>query len=179
MTPEQTAYEKHRNLKIAADEVGIKWQTLYFRLKKQGVNIIGDKLRYGSDRDRLSSLAEAKFHKLVPFAKSMNAIKWQYKYDFDVNGFKVDVKCSKPRKLLKKYDSESWAFSFKKQSLVCDFVCCFCLDHDGEIQRILLIPNEFFKGLQTISVSCNAKNSKWLDYSVSPCDLAEFFNCME
>ena len=45
MTPEQIAYDKHKNLKLAASEIGLKWQTLYSRLKNQGVNIIGDKLR--------------------------------------------------------------------------------------------------------------------------------------
>ena len=61
MTPEAIAYEKHKNLKIDAQEIGIKWQTLYLRLKNQGIAVIGDKLRYGSDRDKLSAKAEAIF----------------------------------------------------------------------------------------------------------------------
>lgn len=168
------AYEKHKNLKIAASEIGIKWQTLYYRLKKQGVSIIGDKLRYGSDRDRLSSIAEAEFKKYVPTAVSMNEIKWQFKYDFTVNGHKVDVKCSTKRRLSSKYPSLSWAFSFKRQSLICDFVCCFCLGDDRKTEKVLLVPSEFFKGLQTISVSVNGA-SKWLDYEVEADELEEFF----
>lgn len=175
MTPEAKAYDKHKNLKLAANEIGIKWQTLYCRLKKQGIDVIGDKLRYGSDRDKLSAFAESEFKHLVPRAISMNNIKWQYKYDFDVHGYSVDVKCSMPKKRLKKYNNESWAFSFKKQTLVCDFVVCFCLSHEKHIEYILLVPKEFFIGLQTVSVSCNG-DSKWLDYAIKPDELSKFFD---
>ena len=174
MTPEALAYDKHKNLKIAANEIGMKWQTLYCRLKNQGVNVIGDKLRYGSDRDKLSAKAEAIFKDNVPSAISMNKIKWQYKHDFEVNGFKVDVKCSVKRCLSKKYQAKSWAFSFKKQTLTCDFVCCFCLNDNKEVETVLLVPSEFFKGLQTVSVATSG-NSKWLDYAVDICDLEAFF----
>lgn len=178
MTPESIAYEKHKNLKLAASEIGIKWQTLYFRLKNQGVNVVGDKLKYGSDRDRLSSLAEAAFLKLVPSAVSMNSIKWQHKYDFKVNGHKVDVKSSMPRQLNKKYPSKSWAFNFKKQSLVCDFVCCFGMNENKELQKIILVPSEFFKGLSTVSISING-GSKWIDYEIDGGELEAFFHSLK
>lgn len=178
MTPESIAYEKHKNLKLAASEIGIKWQTLYCRLKNQGVNVVGDKLKYGSDRDRLSSLAESTFLKLVPSAASMNSIKWQYKYDFEVNGYRVDVKCSMPRQLNKKYPSKSWAFNFKKQALVCDFVCCFGMDENKEVQKIILVPSEFFKGLSTVSVSITGR-SKWLDYEIVGDELEDFFHLLK
>lgn len=174
MTPEVIAYEKHKNLKIAASEIGIKWQTLYSRLKNQGVSATGDKLRYGSDRDKLSAKAEDEFRLYVPSAKSMNDIRWQSKYDFSVNGHKVDVKCSMKRKLSSRYKNLSWAFSFKKQTLVCDFVCCFCLNENKDTEVVLLVPSEFFKGLQTVSVASSG-NSKWLDYSIDPNELEEFF----
>lgn len=174
MSKELIAYDKYKNLKIAANEIGISWHTLYSMLKKQGVSVVGDKLRYGSDRDRLSSLAEYEFSKLVPSAKNMNEVKWQHKYDFMVNGKKVDVKCSTPRKLSKKYENKSWSFSFKKQSLICDFVCCMCMSEEKIIQKIVLVPSEFFKGLQTISIAASG-NSKWLDYEINGSDLEEFF----
>lgn len=175
MTPEAIAYDKHKNLKIAAEEIGINWQTLYCRLKNQGVTVIGDKLRYGSDRDKLSAKAEAMFKNIVTSAVSMNDIKWQHKHDFEVNGFKVDVKCSVKRCLSKKYQSKSWAFSFKKQTLTCDFICCFCLDDNKEVEKVLLVPSEFFKGLQTVSVAASGK-SKWLDYAVDMSELETFFS---
>ena len=48
------AYGRHKNLKIAAAEVGIPWQKLYLILRNAGVPVVGDKLRYGSDRDKLA-----------------------------------------------------------------------------------------------------------------------------
>ena len=174
MNQEVIAYRKHMNLKLAADELGVAWQSLYVRLKKFGEPIIGDKLKYGSDRDRLGALAEKKFNDLVPFAINGNKTSFQSKYDFEVFGHKVDVKASKPHRLNAKYESLFWTFSFKKQTLICDFICCFCLNESSETENILLVPSEFFKGLQTVSVSRNGC-SKWLDYSVKAEDLAVFF----
>ena len=52
---EAEAYSRHMNLKLAAHELGMKRQTLYYRLKRAGVPVVGDKLRHGSDRDRLAA----------------------------------------------------------------------------------------------------------------------------
>lgn len=172
---EAQTYAKHRNLKLAAGELGIPWQSLYVKLKKAGVSVAGDKLRYGTDRDRLGAKAEAAFHELVPLAVNANASQFQAKVDFSVGGLTVDVKASMPRQLNKRFAALSWSFSIKKQTLVCDFVCCFCFASDGSIAHVLLVPSEFFAGLQTISVSC-AGSSKWLDYEVKASDLAKFFS---
>lgn len=174
MLQEIATYRKHLNLKLAAEELGIAWQTLYARLRNAGEPVIGDKLRYGTDRDRLGALGEAEFTRLVPFASSLNARKFQAKYDFDVVGYKVDVKASMPRQLNKTFDARSWSFSFKKQSVICDFICCFCLNDARAFAHALLVPKEFFDGLQTVSVSCDGQ-SKWLDYKVGADSLAAFF----
>lgn len=168
-------YRRHMNLKLAAAELQMPWQSLYVKLKAEGVPVVGDKLRYGSDRDKLAALAEVEFLRLVPEAMSMNAIRFQSKHDFEVAGQKVDVKASMPRQLNKKYEAMSWSFSFKKQSLSCDFICCFCIGEEKQTQKILLVPQEFFRGLQTVSVGCCGK-SKWLDYEVQAEALAPFFN---
>lgn len=177
MSIHSDAYAKHMNLKLAANELCIPWQTLYVILKKEGVAVVGDKLRYGSDRDRLAAMAEFEFLRLVPTARNMNAIGYQSKHDFEVGELKIDVKCSMPRKLNSRFEAKSWAFSFKKQSLTCDFICCFCKAEDKTTAKVLLVPSEFFKGLQTVSVSCEG-NSKWLDYTVNPSELASFFATM-
>lgn len=174
MNAEVLAYRKHMNLKLAASELGIAWQTLYVRLKKLGEPVVGDKLRYGNDRDKLAAKAEVLFKALVPYAVDHNRLQFQAKYDFDVAGFKVDVKASKPRQLHKKFSALSWAFSFKRQALVCDFIVCFCMDEDGAAEHILLVPSEFFRGLQTVSVSRDG-GSKWLQYKISSEELAPFF----
>lgn len=174
MNTEVATYRKHMNLKLAAQELGIAWQTLYVRLKKAGEPVVGDKLRYGSDKDKLAAKAEQEFHALVPFATSTNEKKFQSKYDFDVCGFKIDVKAARKAQKHKLYAALSWSFSFKKQTLVCDFICCFCIGDNGETEKVLLVPSEFFRGIQTVTVSC-AGGSKWLDYEVPQKDLASFF----
>lgn len=177
MQPEILAYRKHMNLKLAAAELGMAWQTLYVRLRRIGEPVVGDKLRHGSCRDKLAAKAEQEFHALVPFALSTNAKKFQAKYDFDVCGFKVDVKAARKKQKHQKFTALSWSFSFKKQSLVCDFICCFCIGDDGETEKVLLVPSEFFRGIQTVAVSC-AGGSKWLDYEVNPQELKTFFESL-
>jgi len=172
---EVLVYRKHMNLKLAAEELGMVWQTLYVHLKKLGEPVIGDKNRYGSPSDKLSRMAEKLFQELVPLAEDQNSRQYQTKVDFLVNGYFVDVKSSLPRMLNKRFSKYlSWSFSFKKQSFISDFMCCFCLNEEKQIERVLLIPKELFDGLQTISVPRNG-NSKWIDYEVSPDDLAKFF----
>jgi hypothetical protein len=177
MSIESEVYAKHKNLKLAASELGVKWQTLYCRLKAQGVAVTGDKLRYGSYRDKLGVYGERLFESIVPEAKNSNDNQFQSKVDFDVFGFKVDVKSSMPRQLNKRFAALSWSFSFKKQALYADFIVCFCLDETKAIEHILLVPKEFFEGLQTVSVS-RSGNSKWLDYAVAKEDLASFFQSL-
>jgi len=62
---EVLVYRKHMNLKLAAEELGMVWQTLYVHLKKLGEPVIGDKNRYGSPSDKLSRMAEKLFQELV------------------------------------------------------------------------------------------------------------------
>lgn len=176
-TPEAEAYSRHMNLKLAAAELGIPWQTLYVRLKRVGVQVVGDKLRYGTDRDKLGALGERLFKTLVPASTDRNEMQFQAKYDFDVFGYKVDVKTGKPRQMNYKYAALSWSFSFKRQALFCDFIVCFCLDEQSEIEHVLLVPSEFFQGLQTCSVSRRGY-SKWLDYAINPNELQDFFQSL-
>ncbi len=175
MTPEAESYSRHMNLKIAADEIGIPWQTLYVKLKRQGVAVCGDKSRYGTDRDKLGALAEGWFEKLVPKAENQNKFSFQPKVDFLVSAAKVDVKASRKSPKSKKSTALSWAFSLKKQSLTADFMCCFCCDEDKRIEHVLLLPIELVEGKQTITVSCTGA-SKWFDYKIEPYELAEFFD---
>lgn len=174
MSDVAAAYQKHMNLKLAASELGIPWQTLYVKLRQLGVAVVGDKARYGSDRDRLAVMAEQEFQRLVPMATNANAINYQAKFDFTVGAIKVDVKASLPARGDQRFAATRWAFSIKKQTLICDFICCFCMNADKTVAKVLLVPKEFFAGLQSVSVPC-AGRSKWLDYEVKPEELAPFF----
>lgn len=166
-------YNKHRNLKLAAAELGMKWQTLYVQLRKAGVPVTGDKLRYGSDSDRLAAIAELEFNKLVPFAENQNALKFQAKCDFLVGKEKVDVKCARLRRGCRRFPALRWAFCIKKQVVCADFMVCFAMLQEGGY-RTLLIPGELIRNLSTISLPQEGK-SKWWQYEVAPSDIPEFF----
>lgn len=166
-------YLKHKNLKHAAAELGIKWQTLYVQLRKAGIPVTGDKSRYGSDKDRLAAMAEMEFKKLVPFCISKNEEEFQAKIDFMVGSEKVDIKASKLNQGSKRFAALRWAFSVRKQEFCADFIVCFAmLETVG--YRVFLIPGELVRHYQTISISRDGK-SKWLQYEVQPNELSEFF----
>lgn len=164
---EAQAYEKHKNLKLAAAELGIKWQTLYVRLRKAGISVTGDKLRYGSETDRLAAMTEHEFMRLVPKAESRNAKEWQAKVDFYVSGLGVDVKASRIGK------ANRWNFCVKKQEFTADFLVCFA--YEGTSYRVLLVPGEIARRYQTLHVR-RAFTGKWADYEIDPQDIASFFD---
>lgn len=172
MSIEAVAYRKHLNLKLAVEELGIKWQTLYVRLRNQGIPVTGDKQRYGSDKDRLAARAELEFKKLVPFASDQNQVKFQSKFDYLVGVEKVDIKAATLKKGSKKLEAKRWSFSVKKQEFCADFIVCFAFNENS--YRVFLIPGELIRNYKTISISENG-NSKWLQYEVSPDEIGEFF----
>lgn len=176
MSIESDAYEKHKNLKLAAAELGINWGTLYARLRKQGVQVTGDKERHGSAADKLGRAGELLFKTLCPAAIDMNALRFQAPYDFVVHNHRVDVKVSSRNSFDKRnLDLKRWSFLVSHQIDRCDFLCCFCLADDGEsITKVILTPSEIISGMQSISISCGGK-SKWDEFIVPPGELETFF----
>ena len=183
----KSVYDKHKNLKLAADELGIPWQTLYYKLRIADHPVIGDKERYGSPTDKMAKHFEDLFKDLIPAAKDYNEDKFQAKVDFKVHNHLVDVKSSTKKDGYKnnpnKKPSFRWAFCVKVQEEVgADFMVCFCTsgydcEDFGEVEKILLIPKEFYKNKQSISVSC--KKSKWFDFEITEDGLIEFFNSIQ
>lgn len=165
------AYRKHKNLKIAADELGIKWQALYVRLCSFGEPVVGDKAKYGSESDKFAAKGEALFKSLVPSASDMNRKQFQSEYDFDVGGLKVDVKCSHKRLSNIASKQKRWAFSVKKQRLFADFLICFCYGED-EAEKCLAIPGDIARNHGTISLSC--RGGKWSDFEINLSELNDF-----
>lgn len=169
------AYREHQNLKIAAQYVGIPWQTVYVHLRKAGEPVTGNKLKYGSETDRLAAKSERKFLELVPFAEDQNTKQFQSKVDFLVGGFGVDVKASRLK--TQGPNSSRWMYSIKKQEAVADFFVCLGFDSTATtIQSTLLIPGEIARMHMTISHS--SRGGKWADYLVQPDDLAPFFRSL-
>lgn len=169
----KAAYDKYKNLKLAAAEVGMKWQTLYWYLKKVDYPINGDKSRYGSDKDRFAASAEADFKKIIPSAVDMNNQVYQNKYDFDIHGLKVDVKASNLKQANKKSASKRWAFSLRKQEMIADFVVGMAYK-EQKLHKLFLFPSEQIRFHSTISISENG-SQKWSDFEISQNDLSSFF----
>lgn len=182
ITTMKEVYDKHKNLKLAAEELGMVWQTLYYNLNKVGHPVTGDKERYGSPTDKMAKAMEDKFKLLVPHAEDYNKDKFQALIDFKVGDLSVDIKSSTKKDGYKsnpkKNASYRWAFSTKVQEKCSDFMICFCMEgydceNYGNVEKILLIPKEFYKNKQSLSVSCS--KSKWYDFEVSEQELQEFF----
>lgn len=169
------AYRQHKNLKVAASQVGIPWQTVYVHLRKAGEPVIGDKLKYGSDTDRLAARAEQQFLNWVPFADDQNTHQYQSKVDFLIGDFGVDVKASRLKRSGK--NSSRWMYSVKKQHAVADFFVCLGFDELGDqVESTILVPGEIARKHTTISHSCNG--GKWADYLINPAELAPFFRAL-
>lgn len=169
------AYRQHQNLKIAAKHVGIPWQTVYVHLRKAGEPVVGNKLKYGSETDRLAAKAERIFLDLVPFAVDQNTRQFQSKVDFKIGNLGIDVKASRLK--IHSPKSSRWMYSIKKQEAIADFFVCLGFDADANsLENVLLVPGEIARKHTTISLSKNG--GKWADYQVSIADLAPFFSTL-
>ena len=169
----KSAYAKHQHLQLAAKELGMKWQTLYWNLKKHNVCVVGNKESYGTDSDRFAANAEKEFKKLVPSAINMNNQQFQSKWDYEIHGLKIDIKASNLRLSNSQSKSKRWAFSVKKQEMLADYIVGMAYKND-ELHKIFLFPMEAVKFMTTISIS--ERGSKlYGQYEISQCDLTEFF----
>ena len=178
-------YDKYKHLKNAAEELDIKWQTLYWHLSKVGHPVTGDKERYGSLTDKMARATELLFKEQVPYAVDRNDKKFQASVDFTVKGFNVDVKASCKKDCYKNNPKKNpnfrWAFTCKVQEDCADFLVCYCYSgYDSydykSVEKILLVPKEFYKNKQSFSVSCT--KSKWYDFEVTQDELKEFFDML-
>lgn len=165
-------YELTPNIKIVANITGIKWQTVYWYLKKANIEVKGDKSLYGSVQDKFAHKGEGYVQKILPSAINQNLKQFQPKIDFLVKGYGLEVKSSK-------LDTKSkrWSFSLKKQKKVADFFILLAFDKEGtDVIHHFMIPSEMLiSTLQTISISENIENSKWSDFLVSKEEIIEFF----
>lgn len=171
-TEEINTYRKHKNLKVASEVLGIPLPTLYWRLKKAGEPVMGNKRVHGSDKDKMAAHSESLFKKIVPFAKDNNQKEFQSRIDFTVHNYSVEIKSATLRSGGK--GNMRWAFDLRKQEKIADFFICFALNDDWAVNRILFIPGDVIATYQTLSLS--AGKSKWNDYVVSEQDIRDFFS---
>ena len=166
-------YEELPNIKLVADKTGIKWQTVYWYLKKAGVEVKGDKAIYGSTKDKFAHKGEEYIQKILPSAINQNLYSFQPKVDFVIGYKSFEIKSSK----LTTTKNLRWSFSLKKQKKIADYFILLAFDPEGkDVNHHFMIPNELLTdNLQTISISKNINHSKWSDFLIPKEDLTEFF----
>jgi hypothetical protein len=170
------AYGRLKNLKLVGDEVGIPWQSVYLRLKSAGVPVVGDKARYGSEKDKLAHKAEREFERLVPFARNNNKVRYQPRVDFDIGPYGVDVKAARAHRSNARFKSKRWEFCIKKQEMCADFVVGFGYRAEGGYD-LFLFPGEVIRHYSTVSVQATGR-TKWRQYQIQPDELRPFFESM-
>ena len=179
---EAEAYARHKNLKLAANELGVQWQQLYVRLRKMGIPVTGDKARYGWATGRFASKAERLFAEDVPTAEDSNAQQYQSMIDFSVGGFTVDIKASRLHPARQERSGKTtaprWMFSINKQKDKADFFVMYAFDFAADrVEHVFLVPAEIATTKSTIVVA-ESLSSKWADYRVDRNDLADFFRML-
>lgn len=176
-----TLVERYRDLKntrLVAAELGMPPATAYWRLRRAGEPVTGDKARYGSETDKIAARGERWFQRVVPWAEDQNALGFQTKVDFLVAGLRVDVKTSRPR--LTKSGVITWAWSLRKQRDEADFFVCLALSNRTEqtgVHKALLVPGEIAATCGSLRVSHDriAMRGKWARAARTSAELQTFF----
>lgn len=170
------AYKKHGSIRAVTEETGCPPYTAFIWLKKSGDLKSVDSIRYGTQASRNGGMAELEFKRLVPKAMAANEHLHANcpSFDFDINGWMVDVKFSS----INKTGSFRFQTSSRKE-LRPDFYCVFACEK-GSINtgyRILLIPEEMVTNSSSVSIrnGTTSDDEVWL-YEVAPKNLAAVFD---
>lgn len=179
------AYRSSPDLNTACQTAGVHKLTMFKILKMNGVMLIADRLKIGSPGSRMGASAEQEFLRLVPAAKSINAIcSSNPGFDFDVNGWRVDVKAAGPMRLpARKTPALRWQPRVSNGGPVSEHVDLFCLfllfKPEAMAQecgyKLYLLPADLVRGRRYISKT-EGIPSELDEFEVQPDQLANFFN---
>ena len=179
------AYRSSPDIDAACRVAGVHKLTMFKILKFNGVMLIADRLKVGSQSSRIGASAEQEFARLVPMAKSINAIcSSNPGFDFDANGWRVDVKAASPLKQPNRKKLTSvWRPRLSNggpMSEHVDVLCIFLLPKSGALARagdykVYLVPADLVRGRcylqKTEGIPCELDT-----FEVAPKQLADFFN---
>lgn len=178
------AYRASRNLDEACAAAGVHKLTMFKILKINGVMLAEDRLTIGSVGSRLGASAEQEFQRLVPRARSMNAIVSSNPgFDFEVGGWRVDVKAFGPIKIAgRKSNVPRWQIKLGRRGALSPHVDFFCIFLTYEptkplqqcVYQCYLVPAELAAGRNYLNKTEGLPSA--LDsLQVSPAELAAFF----
>ncbi len=168
-------YKKHGSIRAVTEETGCPPYIAYVWLKKSGILNAVDSVRYGTQSSRNGGRAEQEFKRLVPQAMAANEHLRANcpSFDFDINGWLVDVKFSSLNKAGRFYFHTAGLKDLRP-----DFYCIFAC-RKGSLDtgyRILLIPEEMVINSHNFAFrdGTTSDDEVWL-YEVAPTDLASVF----
>lgn len=172
------AYRQLKNTKLVGAMLGVPIATVYWRLRRAGEPVTGDKARYGSDTDKVAARGERWFQRVIPWAEDQNHGEFQSKVDFLVDGLRIDVKTSRPK--LTRTGVITWAWSLQKQKDAADFFVCLALSNRSEdpgVHTALLVPGDVARRCGSLRVSHDriALRGKWARFARSSAELRQFF----
>lgn len=177
-------YRESHNLDKVCATVGVHKLTAFKILKFNGVLTTEERLKIGSLSGRIGASAEQEFQRLVPAARSMNDIVTSNPgFDFDVSGWRVDVKAFGPAKLKgRKSTARTWQVRLAKHSTAFDHVDVFCVflaSEAGQMvhecgYRTFLVPVELVQGRSYLKKT-EGHPSVLDSLEVQPDQLAAFF----
>lgn len=184
------AYRSSPDLDTACRVAGVHKLTMFKILKFSGVMLIADRLKMGTPGGRLGASGEQEFQRLMPAARSMNAIcEGNPGFDFDVHGWRVDVKSASPtKKTGRKTTAKTWQAKIcepdRAPSELVDMFCIFFSHNPAEkmmragAYSMFLVPADLVRGRKYL---CRTEGQPGpLDeFEVQPADLAAFFEPLE
>lgn len=168
-------YRQHGSIRAVTDETGCPPYTAFMWIKKAGIMKTVDSVRYGTQASRNGGAAEQEFKRLVPSAMAANEhlSKNCPSFDFDVNGWLVDVKFTS--------FNRNGRFCFHtagSKDLRPDFYCVFACRKGSIVTgyRILLIPEQMVQNSHNFAFrdGDTSDDEVWL-YEINPTDLASVF----
>lgn len=178
------AYRSSPNLDHACQVARVHKLTMFKILKIHGVMLASDRLTLGSMGSRMGASAEQEFQRLVPFAKPMNdLVSSNPGFDFDVNGWRVDVKAYSPAQIKgRKSAALTWQIKIAKSDSSFPHVDMFCIFLAAQAGKLIqdcphktyLVPAELVSGRSYVHKT-EGRPSVLDGLEVQPEQLAGFF----
>lgn len=173
------AYAASGDMRAAAALAGMNMLTAFRLLKMSGAMLVSDRLKFGSDGQKMGALAEVEFQRLVPNARQMNTNQNQHPgFDFLVGSNRIDVKASSVG------SRGDWIFPLRRRpadGYGADYyvlVAALIGQKLGGGYDLYIIPAEMVagSGVGRVCIHRDRKSEHWAsEFLCAPADAAGFF----
>lgn len=119
-------------------------------------------LEFKPSESRLGEKYEILFIEHVEKMIGLTAEKMPIKFPYDIlvdNSVKIDVKVSN----ITQCNGGYYTFNLQKKYPTCDIFACYCLNNEGDLLKVYIIPSPILRGKTQLSIGINeSKYDKWL-----------------